>query len=142
MRYTLGLLLAALFAALSLLHVYWAAGGRLGGAAAVPTVGGKRSFQPSPAGTVLVAAALLAAMFIILGQLGKLGEALPHRVFRWGTWGICAVFFLRAVGEFRLVGFFKQVRDTPFAYWDTWVFSPLCLLMAAVAFVVAADEGR
>jgi hypothetical protein len=142
MRKASGILLATIFAALSLLHVYWAAGGRVARGVAIPTlsVSGKRALNPSPAGTVLVAAALLVAMLIILGRLGMAGAKIPGWIFRWGTWGIAVVFFLRAIGEFKLVGFFKRVSDTPFARWDTWLFSPLCLLIAVIAFMLAYTE--
>jgi hypothetical protein len=141
MTKTSGILLATIFATLSLFHIYWAAGGTFGKAPTIPTVTGKRSFDPSPLGTILVALALLIAMFIVIGQLGGLGAAIPKWVFRWGSWSICIVFLLRAVGEFRLVGFFKQVRDTEFAYWDTMLFSPLCLVIAIMAFIVANKEA-
>ncbi len=106
----------------------------------VPIVGGERAFNPSPLGTILVATALLLAMFTILGQLGLLGEAIPKWIFRWGTWGIALIFFLRAVGDFKLFGFFKQASDTPFAHWDTWLFSPLCLVIAVTAFALVYSE--
>lgn len=142
----LGILLAATFAAISLFHLYWAAGGTFGSRVAVPTVaapsrGSVRAFQPSAGGTILVAFAFLVAVAVILGQVRFLGDTVPHWIFRWGTWTIALVFFLRAIGEFRLVGFFKQVRDTPFAHWDTWLFSPLCLIIAATAFVLAYTEA-
>jgi hypothetical protein len=140
MTKTSGILLAVIFAALSLFHLYWAAGGTFGNAATVPTVTGKRSFDPSPFATIVVAVALLVAMFIVIGQLGMLGGGIPKWIFRWGTWSLGTLFFLRAVGEFRLVGFFKEVRDTEFAYWDTRLFSPLCLVIAMLAFLVAYKE--
>ena len=137
----LGILLAAIFAALAALHLYWAAGGQRGGNVTIPTIpnktgGERRAFNPSPFATVLVAVALLLAMLTILGQLGWWGAALPQWLFRWATRGLAVVFLLRAVGEFRLVGFFKQVRDTPFAYWDTRLYSPLCLAIALIAFLL------
>jgi hypothetical protein len=137
MRNALGILLAVIFTIQGLLHLYWAAGGRLASGVTVPVVGGRRTFNPSPTGTVLVAVAFLIAIFIILGRIGKLGDAIPGWVFRLGTFGIFVIFFLRAVGELKLVGFFKRVRDTPFAYWDTWLFSPLCLVIAVIAFMLA-----
>lgn len=137
MRYISGLLLAAVFALLGLFHVYWAAGGRFGSVSGVPTVNGARVFNPSTAGTLLVAAALFGAMLVILGQINLLGKAIPQWFFRWATLVTGVLFFLRAIGEFRLVGFFKQIRDTPFAFWDTWLFSPLCLLIAVTAFALA-----
>ena len=36
------------------------------------------------------------------------------------------MFAARAIGERRYVGFFKRVRTTEFAWWDTRVYSPLC----------------
>ena len=137
MRNVLGILLAAIFAILSLFHIYWAAGGRFGSASVVPTVDGKNIFSPSIFSTMLVAAALLAAMMTILGHLGLFGDAIPRRIFRWATFGIALLFLLRAIGEFKLLGFFKKVNDTNFAFWDTFLFSPLCLFIAAAAFLIS-----
>jgi len=141
MTRVLGIFIAVTFGVLSLLHLYWAAGGKFGIGVAVPTVGVKRVFNPSPLGTVLVATALLVAMFTILGHLGLLGGAIPRWVFRWGTCGIAVIFLLRAVGDFKLVGFFKRASDTPFAYWDTWLFSPLCLVIAVIAFALVIGSA-
>ena len=46
---------------------------------------------------------------------------------------MAAVFALRAVGDFRCVGFFKRVKDTPFAVWDSRLFSPLCGILSLLA---------
>lgn len=135
----LGILTACLFAALALLHVYWAAGGAWGHAAAVPTLpagGGARLFHPSRAGTLAVAACLLLAALCVLGRLGVRAAPLPGWVFVWGCWLLALLFLARAVGEFRYVGFFKRVRGTDFADWDTWLFTPLCLLIAASVAVI------
>ncbi|MBC7929438.1 MAG: DUF3995 domain-containing protein [Rubrivivax sp.] len=137
----LGILLVLVFAAISLLHLYWAAGGSFGKAVAIPSVGGTRSFNPSPLATVLVAVAFLVAIFVIIGRLGLLGDALPRWIFRWATLGIALIFLLRAIGEFKLVGFFKRVSNSPFAYWDTLLFSPLCLLIAIIAFALFYNEA-
>lgn len=134
---TLGILLAIIFAAIALLHFYWALGGSPSGMAAIPTVGGKQAFSPSAFATAMVAFAFIAAVLVVLGKIGFLGEFIPHWVFRAGTFGISIIFLLRAIGEFRLVGFFKTVADTRFAFYDTWIYSPLCLAIAVLAFVVA-----
>jgi hypothetical protein len=136
MKTILGILLSAIFAILSLLHVYWAAGGRFASIAAIPTVDGKPLFRPSMSATLLVAAALFAAMLTILGNLGLFGEQIPRWIFRWTTFLIALLFLLRAIGDFKLLGFFKQINDTGFAYWDTVLFSPLCLFIAVVAFLI------
>jgi hypothetical protein len=73
----LGIFLAVIFAILSFFHLYWAMGGRLGGNAAIPTVGGERLLNPSPFGTILIAAALFAAMFVVFGRLKIWGAFVP-----------------------------------------------------------------
>jgi Protein of unknown function (DUF3995) len=60
-----------------------------------------------------------------LGRLPGLFEA--------GVWGLSLVFLLRAFGNFTTFGFFKTVTGTPFARLDTWLYSPLCLVLAALA---------
>jgi hypothetical protein len=133
----LGILLAVIFVILSLFHLYWAADGRFGGTAAIPTVGGKALLHPSPFGTILVAAALFAAMLVVVGRLKMWGAFIPSWVFYSGTWVISLLFLLRTIGDFRYVGFFKSVTDTNFAHWDTILFSPLCLFIALAAFLIS-----
>jgi hypothetical protein len=138
---TLGILLVVIFAAIALLHFYWAVGGVSPGVTAIPSVEGKQAFMPSAFATVMVALAFVMAILVVLGQIGFLGGFVPHWIFRIGTFGISAVFLLRAIGEFKLVGFFKTVTGTPFASMDTWIFSPLCLAIAVMAFIVAYQEN-
>jgi hypothetical protein len=89
----------------------------------------------------LVAAALFAAMLTVLGQIGLWGEIIPRWIFRWATFGIAALFFLRAIGDFKLIGFFKQANDSGFAFWDTFLFSPLCLFIAVAAFLISYNKA-
>jgi len=131
-----GIIVCGVFAALAGLHLYWAAGGRFGADVTVPTVDGKASFTPSPTATVIVAGAFILAMIVVLGRIGALDDLAPEWLFRWGTWAIALVFLLRAIGEFNLVGFFKRVRNTQFARWDTFVYSPLCVAIAAMMAIV------
>jgi hypothetical protein len=123
--------LASILGGLSLLHAYWALGGRWGSAYTVPTIGGRRSFDPSPFATWIVCGLLGLAVVVVLGKSGWMGDRLPV-LFNIGIWGLAFVFVLRAVGNFRTFGFFKVVKGTPFADWDTWFYSPLCLLIAAL----------
>lgn len=136
---------AVLFAAIGLLHIYWALGGRWGADAALPTRGGlpgrppRFTFHVTPISTFIVAVLLFLAAAIVLGRAGLLANAAPatHWIFVVGTWVLAALFFLRAIGEFRYVGFFKGVRNTEFGRWDTWLFSPLCLIIALLAAITA-----
>lgn len=129
--------LGAVFMLLCGLHVYWALGGKSVGSAVVPIVSGKPAFQPSRFATMAVATALALAALVVLVRGDLLRTALPPWLSTWAAVGLGAVFVLRAVGEFRLVGFFKSVRGTPFAFWDTWLYSPLCLALGLGALWLA-----
>jgi hypothetical protein len=60
---------------------------------------------------------------------------------RIGVWAMAAIFTVRAIGDFRYVGFFKTVRNTRFAELDTLVYTPLCLLLA-IAITIVALSGH
>jgi hypothetical protein len=128
--------LIVVFCALALVHVYWALGGRALKAAAIPQVEGKRAFNPSKLGTLAVVFALGAAAMLIALDAGLLALPVPKSFVSTFVFVLAFVFFARATGDFRLVGFFKRVRGSPFARLDTLVYSPLCLLIAGGAFYV------
>jgi hypothetical protein len=130
--------LATILAALSVLHAYWAVGGKWGSANAVPTINGRRSFEPGVIATWCVCGLLAIAVILVAGKAGWIGTGRIPFLFDIGVWGLGFVFLLRTVGNFRTFGFFKGITGTPFADWDTWLYSPLCLLLAALAFALAA----
>jgi hypothetical protein len=125
------------FASLAVVHVYWAFGGHRGGAAAVPTVGEQAVFSPSSAATLAVALLLAASAVIVIGGAREWD---PPVLFEIGCAGIAAVLLARAIGDRRYVGLLKRVRDTDFARRDTWLYSPLCLVLAAVTAAVALSH--
>lgn len=122
--------LIAVFLTLSLWHVYWLLGGRVGHDAAIPEVDGKPVFQPSVVATFIVAVALALCAVLIAATAGLLRLPLSQTVLARLTQALAIVLLLRAIGDFRLVGFFKRIRDTRFARLDTAVYSPLSLLLA------------
>ena len=129
---------AAVFTLLSLLHVYWAVGGRAASAAVVPERSGAPLFRPGRLATLAVAGALACAAAIVLGRTLRWSTPLGAWPFTVGTWTLAAVFALRAMGDFRYVGFFKHAQGTRFARNDTRYYSPLCLALAAACALVAA----
>jgi len=133
----LAVLTAVVFAALSALHVYWAVGGRRGMGAVIPTVEGRRTLNPSALATIVVAVALALAAAITLGATGILAAVAPAWVIRSGLVVLAVVFVARAVGDFRLIGVTKRVRDTRFARLDTFVFVPLCIGLGAACATLA-----
>lgn len=126
------LVLAVIFAALSGLHVFWVLSDRLGGTGLVPSFDGHPVMRPGTAGTLIVAVLLATAAAVTLWR-GGWPDSGPAWVPRTGIWVIAAVFAVRAVGDFRFVGFFKSVRGTVFARNDTLFFSPLCLAVSLLA---------
>ena len=117
-----GALAMLILGAVAAMHVYWALRGGAGLAGAVPEVAGKPLFRPGRLATLAVALALagLVALLPAGCALAALG------------------FLARAVGDFRHVGLFKRASASRFARLDTWVFSPLCLLLAGLVALVAA----
>jgi hypothetical protein len=132
----LAFLLIAVFLTLSLWHVYWLLGGLVGRDAAIPEVDGKPVFQPSVVATFIVAVALALCALLIAATAGLVSLPLSQTVLAWLTRALAGVLLLRAIGDFRLVGFFKRIRDTRFARFDTAVYSPLSLLLAIGSSIV------
>ncbi len=132
--------LIAVFAGLSLIHVYWLFGGRVGQLAAIPEMNRKPVFQPSVLVTLMVAIGLALCAVVIAGTAGVLTLPLSQTVLAWLTRALAVVLLLRAIGDFRLVGFFKRIRDSRFARLDTTVYSPLCLALAIGSAVVGFAE--
>jgi Protein of unknown function (DUF3995) len=120
------------------IHLYWAAGGLLGKRHAIPEVRGQLAFKPSRLSTLAVALALISAAFVALLRGFSICTSIPSWLTHWVSIAIGSVFSIRAIGDFHLIGFFKRSRSTGFATWDTWLFSPLCLLIAIAFFFVAA----
>lgn len=142
MRKISGSILGSIFAVLGLLRAYWALGGRRGLQYVLPTQGNIRLLNPSPAMAWVVTLAFFSALATTLGRMNVWGRQLPQGLFRWGLRTISLVFLLRAIGDFRMVGYWKTITETPFARWDTRLFSPLCIVIAALAALtdVGSDE--
>jgi hypothetical protein len=134
------ILLIAVFLSLSLIHVYWLLGGSAGQLAAIPELDGKPVFQPFPMATLVVAIALALCAVLIAATSGLRTLPLPDPVLAWLTRALAVGLLLRAIGDFRLVGFFKHVRHTRFARLDTAVYSPLCLILAIGSAIVSFSE--
>ncbi len=97
---------------------------RPGGQIGLPVI------QPGALATLAVAIALLAAAGVVATQAGLIfaGAFQPYALILSVL--LAFAFLARGVGDFRYVGFFKKVVGSRFARLDTWVFSPLCVLLA------------
>jgi len=122
---------------LSLIHFSWGLGGKWGFEAALPTKeDGERVLNPKPLDSLVVGFGLLFFASFHFVRVGIVELPLPSWMMQSGLWVIGAVFLLRAMGDFKYIGFFKKVTSTPFAEKDSKFYSPLCLGIGVVAVVV------
>jgi hypothetical protein len=117
---------------------YWGLGGKWGAEAAVPTKeNDKKVMNPNGVDCFVVGLGLLSFAVMVLARAQILSFDLPAWLIKCGSWAISAIFILRAIGEFHYVGFFKKVKSTRFARYDTKYYSPLCLAIGILTAVLA-----
>lgn len=141
MTNALPLALCAVFAGMGLWHFYWALGGSLGKGAAIPKSKDRPAFTPSPLATMLVGMVLLSFAVLVAASSGLIFLPVPGRILVWLCDALALVLFARAVGDFRLVGFFKRVHGSRFARLDSLVYSPLCLALSVGVFIVGGAHS-
>ncbi len=107
-----------IFIILGLIHFYWAFSGTIALNKALPTtIEGVQLFNPGRFLTIVVGTVLLLFAYMVL--------KVESSIF------ILAILFtIRTVGDFHYVGFFKKIKSTPFAIYDTKYFSPLCFYLS------------
>jgi len=132
-----GAILFIIFFSLACLHIYWGLGGRWGADAAVPaTEHNEKLIKPKMRECFTVALWLLIFAFFVLIRAGIIRLHLPVVLSNFGLWIIAILFIIRAIGEFKYVGFFKKIKSTRFAELDTKYFSPLCLFIGILSLVL------
>jgi len=138
----LAMVTVAGFVILSGLHFYWVFGGKRGFDKSIPTVGDKPTLNPGRVITTIVALGLLG-----FGVITYLLGFTDIKSMKYGNlivvagWCVSAIFLIRAVGDFKTVGFFKKIRTTDFGRYDTKFYSPLCLFLAIVLGLLAFRAG-
>jgi hypothetical protein len=126
-----------IFILLSILHFYWAFGGKLWYDDVLPTSSnGLHKMNPSTTAGLIIAFGLLFLALITVGNQGLLDRYIKKTYFRYGTLTIAIIFLLRAIGDFRFIGFFKTVKWTRFGINDTQIFSPLCLFISLLSLLI------
>lgn len=133
----LSLLLTLIFFLLGGLHLSWVIGGTLGFAQSLPTnEQGHRVLNPGKLETATVSLALITFGVLYLLKSGLIPIDTPQLMLKSGGWIVPSIFLVRAIGEFKYVGFFKKVRNTEFGRLDTRCFSPLCLGIATIGYLI------
>jgi len=123
-------------------HLNWSLGGQLGLSVSlpqrpdgVPVMNHRISWWRPAAGAVAAALILLGAL--ALAAEGYLTLPLPPFVVRAALGLAGGAFMLRAIVPTAWTGFFKRIRGTRWARYDTWLYSPLFLLLGAALLVIA-----
>jgi len=130
----LALIQSLILLVLSLIHFSWVFGSTWGLDKALPTnPEGIKVLNPSKFDSAIVAIGLLlfAIFYLLKGDFISL--SVPSYILRYAGWTISAIFILRAIGDFKYIGFFKKVKSTEFAKLDTMLYSPLCLGLGVIA---------
>lgn len=120
-----------IFVLISLLHVYWAFGGKWALDAAIPKTkeGSTDNFSPGPIATLIVAFGLLLFALVHASVLGII-SSFEANYLNIALTIIAIIFALRAIGEFNYVGLFKKQKEGKFAECDTRYYIPLCVLIS------------
>ncbi|WP_430966480.1 DUF3995 domain-containing protein [Spongiimicrobium sp. 2-473A-2-J] len=133
----LSLCLSLIFFILGVLHIYWALGGNWGLELTVPTtLEGERVLYPSKTACWIVGLGLGTFGFFYILKGRFVDFEVPSWMLDYTGWGIMTLFFLRALGDFKYIGFFKHIKNTPFGKRDTLLFSPLSLGIALLGLLI------
>lgn len=93
--------------------------------------------------TLIVALGLLGFGLVVFLNIFELDFKLPfwlYIVHKYGLWIIASIFTLRAIGEFKYVGFFKRYKQTKFGQNDTKYYSPLCLTIGILTIILELNK--
>lgn len=142
MKEALGLLLSIIFFILSLIHVYWAIGGKKGLRQAVPFTSDDANeplFKPGKIATMFVAIVLAFFCFIVLLKINfiNLNRRVLQNNYLYHILNVIAFLFLaRSIGDFKYVGIAKKINDTEFAKYDSRLYVPLCLFIFTLILII------
>lgn len=137
MSLTFTLILSIIFCILSLLHFYWAVGGKWGFHKVIPiNVDGEKVFNPKKRFSLIVGLCLFVFALHYLLECGFLSFNEPGTTPYFAGWIISFLFILRSIGDFNYIGFFKKVKHTGYAKLDTRFYTPLCLIVGFMAIII------
>ncbi|MFA8300056.1 MAG: DUF3995 domain-containing protein [Hyphomicrobiales bacterium] len=126
----IGVLLFAIFILLGILHYYWAFGGKKWLVKALRVKRkGKRILSLNRVLSFVVGTILILFGVFYLTIISKSINIFPEWIYIYFRWIIPVIFLLRAIGDFKHVGFFKKRTYTAFSRIDLHFHTPLCLVI-------------
>jgi len=133
----IAVLLFLVFLFLSLLHFYWAFGGKWRTEGVYPTPDAQTPPRnPGIGSTLIVAFGLFGFSIFYLIKVNIIFIELPLWIEKYGLWILAAIFMVRAIGDFKYLGFFKKIKNTKFGQNDTRYFAPLCFLIGVLTLLM------
>ncbi len=133
----LSIILLIVFTFLSSMHFYWLAGGKWGLKKVIPTKENQDTTLSIPKfATLIVALVLLLFGLLYLIKSRLINIPFSNLITTYGYWIIPSIFILRAIGDFKYVGFFKKIKNTEFAKADSKWFAPLCLIIGILGILI------
>lgn len=124
------ILVAATFTFLSGLHFYWALFGITKPELVLPTT--STTNQPKLPGPLMTAAVAVGLLFFAAIFINQIVQFWNYKWLRYITITIGLIFIVRCIGDFKYVGFFKSITETPFSKMDTKYYSPLCFILGTL----------
>jgi hypothetical protein len=126
-------------------HLYWALGGKTGYRVSLPQrpdgtpVMAHRLawWRPAAAG---VAVTLIALGVLVLMAERSIPASVSPRAVRPLIGLTGAAFVLRAIVPTPWTGFLKSIRSTRWAHYDSWLYSPLFLILGALLLDIAFSQ--
>lgn len=133
----LSVVLVLTYFVIALIHFYWLFGGEKWIDKALPTdENGKRVLNPGKFETVIVTFGLLLFAFYYLLKMELFEMGIPKLIAEYSGWIISLIFIVRAIGDFKYVGFFKRIKKTEFAKFDTRYFTFISLIIGLIGIII------
>ncbi|MER9724474.1 MULTISPECIES: DUF3995 domain-containing protein [unclassified Mesorhizobium] len=122
-------------------HLYWGLGGSVGAGVALPQrEDGTPAVKETAFGAMVVGLILALMLLLIFGFTNVIRLPVPQQLLKAGIILWALIFTARTLSWSRYFGLFKQVRTTRFASYDSWFYSPSCLLLGLGLFYVALSQ--
>jgi len=133
----ISIILSIIFFTIALIHFNWALGSEWAFDVLLPLKDdGSRLFTPRQIESFVVGVGLMLFCIYYLLLAGILSIHVPEVILKYAGWIIPSIFLIRAIGDFNYCGFFKRKKNSKFAKMDTNFFSPLCLMLSILGFII------
>lgn len=130
----IAILISVILVFLAGLHFYWALFGVRDISAVVPTdAKGGNLISPGKGGTALVGTILLLFAFVFVNKVVRVVEGYGLNYF---ASIIGSLFLIRAIGDFKYLGFTKKIKNSKFSRLDTQYYSPFCFVLGTLILIL------